>query len=91
MATLHIDNINPELIENYLLIPLAEKEKITQFIENFLKQQLKPKSTQKILDDFYNLPASEIETIETPSVYKGKPLSLNDMEQAIEYEAGLHK
>lgn len=46
---------------------------------------------QQILDNFYNLPVSEIESIDKKSVYQGKPLSLEDMEQAIEYEAGLHK
>ena len=47
--------------------------------------------TQQILDNFYNLPVSKIESIDKKSVYQGKPLSLEDMEQAIEYEAGLHK
>jgi hypothetical protein len=46
---------------------------------------------QKIINDFYNLPVSELETRETSSVYQGKALSLDDMEQAIDYEAGLHK
>lgn len=46
---------------------------------------------QNIINDFYNLPVSELETFETSSIYQGKALSLNDMEQAIYYEIGLHK
>lgn len=37
------------------------------------------------------LPPSVIEPIDTPSVYHGKPLTLEEMQWAIEAEAGYHK
>ncbi len=35
-------------------------------------------------------PPTELESPDTPSVYTGKPLSLEDMEKAIDVEAGKH-
>lgn len=72
-------NNKKELIEKALLF----------FSQQQIKNQQKP--IHKIIDDFYSLPASELETVKTASVYQGRVLSMDDMEQAIEYEAGLHK
>ncbi len=33
-------------------------------------------------------PETQLEAVETPSVYQGKPLALEDMEQAVEWEVG---
>ncbi|MDM8559086.1 AbrB/MazE/SpoVT family DNA-binding domain-containing protein [Candidatus Parabeggiatoa sp. HSG14] len=36
-------------------------------------------------------PVSQLESSDMPSVYQGTPLSLSDMEKAIDIEAGKHK
>lgn len=36
-------------------------------------------------------PATELEPVDTPSVYRGKPLSLEEMDQAVNTEAGKHR
>lgn len=36
-------------------------------------------------------PISQLETPDQPSVYVGKPLSITDMDAAIEFEAGIRK
>ena len=66
-----------------------KKELIEKALLFFAQQQKHP--SQKIINDFHNLPASALETLEIASVYQGKPLSLDDMEEAIEYEASLHR
>ena len=85
---IEIDN---SIIENAIKLSGVKdrKELIEKALLFFAKQQKNP--VQKIINDFYNLPTSELETFETSSVYQGKTLSLEDMEQAIDYEAGLHK
>lgn len=92
-------NINHLEIDNYLIenaIKLSGLKDTKKLIEEALlvfTQQLKkqPHSSQEILNNFYQLPISEIETIDTVSVYQGTVLSLDKMQQAIEYEAGFHK
>jgi hypothetical protein len=85
---IEIDN---GIIENAIRLSGVKdkKELIEKALLFFAQQQKNP--VQKIINDFYNLPVSEIETLETSSVYQGNALSLEDMEQAINYEAGLHK
>jgi hypothetical protein len=85
---IEIDN---SIIENAVRLSGVKdkKELIEKALLFFAQQQKNPE--QKIINDFYNLPASEIEAIESGVAYQGKVLSLDDMEQAIEYEAGLHK
>ncbi|OAD18822.1 transcriptional regulator, AbrB family [Candidatus Thiomargarita nelsonii] len=36
-------------------------------------------------------PVSQLEPPDTPSIYQGAPLTLEDMEKAIDIEAGKHK
>ena len=36
-------------------------------------------------------PATELESHDAPKVYRGKPLSLQEIEQAALYEAGKHR
>jgi hypothetical protein len=85
---IEIDN---SIIENAVKLTGVKdrKELIEKALLFFAQQQKNP--VQKIINDFYNLPVSELETLETSSVFQGKTLSLEDMEQAIDYEAGLHK
>ena len=85
---IEIDN---SIIENAVKLSGVKdkKELIEKALLFFAQQQKNP--VQKIINDFYNLPVSELETLETHSVYQGNALSLEDMEQAIDYEAGLHK
>ena len=85
---IEIDN---GIIENAVKLSGVKdkKELIEKALLFFAQQQKNP--TQKIINDFHNLPASKLETLETISVYQGKTLSLEDMEYAIEHEAGLHK
>ena len=85
---IEIDN---SIIENAVKLTGVKdkKELIEKALLFFAQQQKNP--AQKIINDFYNLPVSELETIETSPVYQGKTLSLDDMEQAIDYEAGFHK
>lgn len=89
---IEIDN---SLIENAVkLSGLSDRKKlIEKALLFFTQQQMKSQqnSVQKIKNDFYNLPVSQVEKIETGSVYQGKILSLEDMEQAIEYEADLEQ
>lgn len=85
---IEIDNA---IIENAVkLSGVKDKKELIEKALLFFAQQQK-NSTQKIINDFYDLPDSELETLETRSVYQGKMLSLEDMEYAIEHEAGLHK
>ena len=85
---IEIDN---SIIENAVKLSGVKdkKELIEKALLFFAKQQKNP--VQKIINDFYNLPVSEIETLESNSVYQCKALSLEGMDQAIDYEAGLHK
>ncbi len=89
---LEIDN---HLIENAIKLSGLKDTKalIEKALLVFTQQQLKkqPHSSQEILNNFYQLPTSEIETIDTVSVYQGTALSLEEMQQAIEYEAKFHK
>lgn len=85
---IEIDN---GIIENALRVSGVKdkKELIEKALIFFAQQQKNP--VQKIINDFYSLPDSKIETLETSPVYQGNILSLDDMQQAIDYEAGLHK
>lgn len=90
MQVNHIE-IDNGIIENAVKLSGVKdkKELIEKALLFFAQQQKNP--AQKVINDFYNLPVSELETLETSSVYQGKALLLEDMEQAIDYEAGLHK
>ncbi|MCK5515747.1 MAG: hypothetical protein KAI39_02645 [Desulfobulbaceae bacterium] len=57
-------------------------QELTDFLDFLLSKK------QKIKEPEVFFPKTELESIETPSVYQGKPLSLNHMRQAIEWEAG---
>lgn len=89
---IEIDN---SLIENAIkLSGVSDRKKLIEKALLFFAQQhikAQQNSVQKIKNDFYNLPISQVEKFETDSVYQGKVLSLEDMAQAIEYEAGLQK
>lgn len=56
-----------------------------QELANFLDYLLNKKSMSANSDEIF--PETQLETIDTPSVYKGKPLTLEDMNKAIEWEA----
>jgi Bacterial antitoxin of type II TA system, VapB len=90
MEVNHIE-IDNSIIENAIRLSGVKdrKELIEKVLLFFAQQQKNP--VQKIINDFYNLPISELETLETSSVYQGNTLSLENIEQAINYEAGLHK
>jgi len=90
MQVNHIE-IDNSIIENAVKLSGVKdkKELIEKALLFFAQQQKNP--AQKVINEFYNLPDSELETLETSSVYQGNALSLEDMEQAIDYEAGLHK
>lgn len=85
---IEIDN---SIIENAVKLTGVKdkKELIEKALLFFAQQQKNP--AQKVINEFYNLPDSELETLESSPVYQGKIVSLDDMEQAIDYEAGLHK
>ena len=90
MQVNHIE-IDNSIIENAVKLTGVKdkKELIEKALLFFGQQQKNP--AQKVINEFYSLPVSELETLETSSVYQGNALSLEDMEQAIDYEAGLHK
>lgn len=94
MQVNHIE-IDNNLIENAVRVSglYNKKELIEKALLFFAQQQTKAQhnSLQKVINNFYNLPVSQVGKFETGSVYQGKVLSLEDMEQAIEYEAGLHQ
>lgn len=48
------------------------------------------KGNELVMKPVTKFPLSQLESPDTPSVYKGTPLSLEDMEKAIEEEAGKH-
>ena len=90
----HIE-IDNSLIDNAIrLSGLSDRKKLIEKALLFFTQQYtkaQQNSLQKIINDFYELPVSKLETIATKSVYQDKTLSLEDMEYAIEYEAGLQQ
>ena len=71
---IEIDN---SIIENAVKLTGVKdkKELIEKALLFFAQQQKNP--AQKIINDFYNLPVSELETIETSPVYQGKTQVLN--------------
>ena len=89
--SIEIDN---SLIDNAVRVSGLYNKKvlIEKALLFFTQQQMKTQqnSVQKIMADFYNLPVSELETLEVKSVYRGKALTLEEMEQVIEYEAGFY-
>ena len=48
------------------------------------------KGDELVMKPVSPFPPSQLESPDTPSVYKGKALSLEDMEKAIDLEAGKH-
>jgi predicted HTH domain antitoxin len=89
---IEIDNC---LIDNAVRVSGLYNKKvlIEKALLFFTQQQMKSQknSVQKIINDFYNSPISELETIEIKSVYQGKVLSLEEMEQAMKYQASLEQ
>ncbi len=57
-------------------------------VSPFPASQLEPPDTLQPISPF---PVSQLEPLDTPSVYQGTPLSIEDMEKAIDIEAGKHK
>ena len=51
---------------------------------------IQDKGTELVVKPITKFLPSQLESPDTPSVYTGKPLSLDDMEAAIEEEAGRH-
>ena len=46
------------------------------------------RGTELVIKPSRVFPATELEPVDAPSVYRGKPLSLEDMERAVSIEAG---
>jgi hypothetical protein len=75
---IEIDN---SIIENAVkLTGVKDKKELIEKALLFFAKQKNP--VEKVINDFYNLPVSELETLETSPVYQGNALSLEDMEQA---------
>jgi AbrB family looped-hinge helix DNA binding protein len=49
------------------------------------------RGTELIIKPTKLFPPTELEAPDTPSVYRGKPLSLEEMERAVMIEAGKHR
>jgi len=49
------------------------------------------RGTELIIKPTRVFPATELESPDAPSVYRGKPLSLEEMERAVLTEAGRHR
>lgn len=49
------------------------------------------RGTELVIKPLTIFPATELESPDTPSVYGGKPLSLEEMDQAVMAEAGKHR
>jgi AbrB family looped-hinge helix DNA binding protein len=49
------------------------------------------RGTELIIKPARVFPVTELESPDAPSVYSGKPLSLEDMERAVLSEAGKHR
>jgi len=56
-----------------------------QQLTDFLDFLLSKKPTVNTLANVF--PETELESVDTPSVYQGKPLSLEDMDHAVEWQA----
>lgn len=60
-----------------------------QELNDFLDFLLQKKQKVPHKEDFF--PATKLEEPDSKTPYTGKPLSLEDMDNAINHEAGLHK
>ena len=49
------------------------------------------RGTELVIKPTNVFPPTELEPPDTPSVYRGKPLSLEEMERAVMIEAGKHR
>ena len=49
------------------------------------------RGTELVIKPSIIFPPTELESPDTPTVYGGKPLSLEEMDQAVMNEAGKHK
>ncbi len=65
-----------------------------EWMKHFTKNKVElsdiPSVYNVFLDDDIS-EVSELESPDMPSLHQGRPLSLEDMEQAIDYEASQHK
>ena len=59
-----------------------------QELNDFLDFLLQKKKMKKAANELF--PRTELEAFDSVSPYFGKPLSLDDMDNAIQFEAGLH-
>ncbi len=75
--------INPEQI--YHKAQLLDEQRL-QELTDFLDFLLSKKNVQNKPDNIF--PETQLETLDTPSVYQGKPLTIEEMNAAIEWEAG---
>jgi len=84
-----IEVIRKQQIEN-LRKDIAEDAQ--EAISAFHAGKLKPKTADEIIAELRtDYAPSQLESPDTPSVYKGKPLSLDDMERSVSTETGKQK
>ena len=53
--------------------------------------QIIDRGTELVIKPTAIFPPTELESPDTPSVYRGKPLSLEEMDRAVMAEAGKHR
>lgn len=75
--------INVEQV--YHKAQLLDEQRL-QELTDFLDFLLSKKTQSNKSDDIF--PETKLESIDTPSVYQGKPLTIEEMNEAIEWEAG---
>jgi len=75
--------------QGQLVLPKAIQA-IHQWVEG-TKFVIWDKGSEIVLKPVSTFPISQLESPNTPSVYQGVPLTLEDMEKAIDIEAGKQK
>jgi hypothetical protein len=75
--------INPEqFFHKAQALDAAQQQELTDFLDFLLsKQQTKAQKEP-------TFSVTQLESIDSPNIYHGKPLSLQEMQQAIDWEAG---
>ncbi len=96
-------NVNDKLFEQArVLSGLKDNDELLQLVlqvfvthtKNYSDEELKVSDIPLVYDlslDDDMSEVSELESPDMPSLHKGRPLSLEDMQRAIDYEAGKRK
>lgn len=71
-----------QIVSKAQVLDTVQLQELTDFMD-FLLHKYPTKTQQEPV-----FPVTQLESLDTPSLYQGKALSLEDMQKAIEWEAG---